>query len=131
MHTKRTIYLADDDDDDRMLLTEAIKVIDTEMTIIEADNGAELLDILKNNNPGKQDLVILDINMYMMNGIETLAKLKDFPFMDNVPVVMLSTSKNSNMVAMARQLGVNEYFIKPTTFQGLLTLARQFALIGK
>jgi CheY-like chemotaxis protein len=63
--------------------------------------------------------------MPKMNGLETLANLRNVPRLASIPAVMLSTSGNPEMVAFAKQLGAINYFIKPSTMDGLLNLSRQ------
>lgn len=120
-----TIYLADDDADDRLLLTEAIKTVDPDINIVETENGQELLTVLQSENLPVKSLIILDMNMPKMNGLETLANLRSVPFLASLPAVMLSTSGNAEMIEFAKQLGAIHYFIKPSTMDGLLDLSRK------
>ena len=125
MVKSKTIYLTDDDSDDRMLLIDAIKSIDPGIVIIEAEGGKELLDILQSEVPDQQSLVILDVNMPKMNGLETLARLRCIPHLAWLPTVMLSTSSNSELKETAKRLGALNYFQKPTQLTDLLNLAHQ------
>ena len=128
MNKSTTIFLADDDADDRFLLTEALKSIDPTIKVVERENGQELLAALLSQILPKKSLIILDMNMPKMNGLETLANLRGIPALASVPAVMLSTSGNSQMIEIAKQLGAIDYFVKPSTMDGLLDLSRK--LIG-
>jgi len=120
-----TFYSADDDADDRLLLTEAIKTIDPGIEIAEAENGLELLSILQSQTLLNRCLIIVDMNMPKMNGLETLANLRSNPRLASLPAIVLSTSGNAEMIQFAKQLGALHYYIKPTTMDGLLELSRQ------
>ncbi|GGB96345.1 response regulator [Dyadobacter sediminis] len=132
MVKSKTLYLADDDYDDRMLLIDAIKSIDPSIEIIEAEDGKELLEILQSEVPTEESLIILDVNMPKMNGLETLARLRDIPDLAAIPAVMVSTSSKSELMESAKKLGAANYFLKPTKINELLQLAKQliFGLSG-
>jgi CheY-like chemotaxis protein len=120
-----TLYLADDDADDRSLIKEAINQVHERITIIEAENGIELLSAIKQPATKSAALIMLDMNMPMMNGIETaLAIRKDVSF-DQVPIVMISTSSDSSLIELAYQAGISEYYTKPSSFEGYISLADQ------
>jgi CheY-like chemotaxis protein len=76
--------------------------------IIPAESGLEAMKLLKINAP---DLVLLDVNMPMVDGIKTLQHIKDTK--PNIPVVMLSDVNNSAMAARCRELGCSDYLHKP------------------
>jgi len=128
MAKNKTLYLADDDPDDRMMLIDAIRSIDSDIVIIEAENGNELLEILQSEKHADPGLIILDVNMPKMNGLETLAKLRCLPQIMRVPTVMLSTSNNPQTRQEAKNLGALHYFFKPARIQDLMNLARQLVL---
>lgn len=128
MAKSNTIYLADDDADDRYLLIEALTSIDPGIKIVETENGQELLAILQSNAVTDGSLIILDMNMPKMNGLETLAILLTLPSLASLRAIMLSTSSNPEMIQFAKQLGAEEYLIKPSTMDGLLDLSRKLIL---
>lgn len=125
MGIKRTIYFADDDFEDRMFLADAIHRVDPEIEIIEANNGADLLELIKAPLAENQCLIILDMNMPKMNGLETLANLRTIPALALIPAVLVSTSGNAEMMRFAKQLGAADYFTKPLTTDALHQLANQ------
>jgi two-component system chemotaxis response regulator CheY len=79
-------------------------------TIHEAGNGAEALAVLKDH---KVDLVLSDINMPQMDGLELLAALKASPQWNGIPVVMITTEGGETRVAEAVRLGATGYVRKP------------------
>lgn len=128
MAKRLTFFLADDDPDDRLLLREALESIDPSIKIVEAEDGEQLLAILQTQMVPLDSLIILDINMPKMNGLETLANLRSIPELASVPAVMLSTSLNDDMIGFAKQLGAVNYFVKPSSASDLLALSRKFVL---
>lgn len=129
MVENKTLYIAEDDPDDRMLLVDAIRSIDPDIEIIEAEDGKELLNILQTTAPTHPSLVVLDVNMPKLNGLETLARLRSIPQLAWLPAVMVSTSNNSELIEVAKSLGALNYFIKPTQVHDLLILANQLVLV--
>jgi len=81
-------------------------------TIHEAGDGEEALQLLRSH---KVDLVLSDINMPKMDGLELLAALKKSPDWVNVPVVMITTEGGETKVAEAVRLGASGYVRKPFT----------------
>ncbi|TLU97321.1 response regulator [Dyadobacter luticola] len=119
-----TLFLADDDADDRLLMKEAIKAIDPSIEIVESENGQELLTVLQSQTVLDRCLIILDMNMPKMNGLETLSNLRIIPRLASLPTVMLSTSGNPDMIDFAKKLGALDYYIKPSNMDSLLNLCR-------
>ncbi|WP_171038008.1 response regulator [Dyadobacter luticola] len=116
--------MADDDADDRLLMKEAIKAIDPSIEIVESENGQELLTVLQSQTVLDRCLIILDMNMPKMNGLETLSNLRIIPRLASLPTVMLSTSGNPDMIDFAKKLGALDYYIKPSNMDSLLNLCR-------
>ncbi len=114
MKEKYLVYV-DDDPDDRMLFKEAFESIPG-YKLLTLVNGFELLLFLKQRNEQELPfLVVLDINMPVMNGLEALSILKTSETYKNIPVVMFTTSANPDAVAYCRKLET-EIIIKPTKY---------------
>lgn len=117
MKEPKTIYLADDDQDDRFFLRQAIEAADASTEIIEVENGLELISVMK-KQPGLQaSLILMDMNMPKMNGLETIAAIRADAELSAVPVVMISTSSNSSLIEMAYEAGADSFITKPSTFE--------------
>jgi CheY-like chemotaxis protein len=125
MTSSRTIYLADDDPDDRFLIIEAIKEIHNQVTFIESANGLELLDNINKLTDPSTALILLDMNMPMMNGLEAITAIRSNPRFSTVHAVMVSTSSDPSLAERAFEAGFNGFFIKPDTFDGFVDLAKQ------
>ncbi len=85
-----------------------------------AHNGVDALAILNGNNPEKvkimPDIILLDINMPKMNGLEFLSIIKNYYSLKNIKVFIMTTSNEEYDHLMAQNLGVNGYILKPLDF---------------
>lgn len=115
MNTTKIVYLADDDEDDRLFIKEAIRQIHKNIEIIEAVDGADLLDKITGMPAGMSVLVILDMNMPRRNGLEVLQALRADPKTRATPSIMLSTTTDKDLIRSAYMLGANAYIRKPTS----------------
>jgi len=130
MQVERTVLLVDDDKDDLELLEEALKIVDANHRIIEAQNGEEALGVLNNLvKEGKMPcLIVLDINMPKMDGRQTFLAIKADAKISNIPVVIFSTS-SSMLDRTFFERHNTAYFIKPINFtQFARTASRMISL---
>ncbi|GLU52063.1 hypothetical protein Dfri01_15240 [Dyadobacter frigoris] len=118
MKNTKTIYLVDDDDDDRMLIREAIESIVKDVEIVEVMDGQELLELIAQTDIEKDlSLILMDMNMPRMSGIESLSILKSDLSLRHIPVVMISTTSNNELIRQAYNKGINAYITKPVSIQ--------------
>lgn len=140
MNTKPTnalsIFLADDDPVDRELFTEGMRETGTCFTITEAVNGQELLYCLSAAE-SLPNLIILDMNMPVKDGLQTLIELKTTDAYRHIPVVILSTSNAYFDVEGACRSGASLFLVKPHSFKEivemldcLLTLCSKYMATG-
>jgi len=73
-------------------------------------------------------VILLDLNLPKINGLEVLQVLKSHPDFKTIPVVILTTSSESSDMKSAYQLGVNSYIIKPVDFEKFIDMAKQIEL---
>ncbi len=104
----KTILTADDSKVIRMMLKNALKPLD--YNVVEATNGSEALEATKNHNP---DLIILDITMPDMNGLDVLNELRNERDSESTPVVMLTAESDAESIDRAKSLNVSGYIPKP------------------
>jgi CheY-like chemotaxis protein len=112
----RIVLCVDDDPDDRELIRNAIFKVDPSYTVAYATNGKEALQYLK--RAGESDLpclVILDINMPVMDGKQTLEEIKRNDKWNELPIVVFSTSAHPSDLYFCQQHGV-ELVTKPANF---------------
>lgn len=104
------ILWAEDGLDDQYLIKHALGQIPQPPKVQFVEDGASALDALENARP---DLVVLDINMPILDGVETLRRLRAADETKGVPVVVFSTGREESAVATCKRLGVLDYVQKP------------------
>ena len=107
-----TIFLADDDEDDREFFRLALRNVNPNASLIAVTNGVEALEFFAREN-AVCDLVFLDINMPLINGIDCLKQIRTRHQAEDLPVIMLSTSGSPAMMQKSFELGANIYLQKP------------------
>ncbi|MEJ7627245.1 MAG: response regulator [Ferruginibacter sp.] len=119
----KRILVVDDDIDDKGIFCDALEEITKDVECIMVNNGQEALQHLA--TPPPYDLIFLDLNMPVMNGYETLAVLKNDDKYRNIPVVVISTSKNERDKKRCSDLGANKYLTKPSSFHKFVDELKQ------
>lgn len=122
MENKRTLFLIDDDEDDRMFLRSALEDVLSSVRIIEFVTAEEALKGLEQEQ--KPSLILMDINMPKISGVQALSTIRTKTCTKHIPVVLFSTSSDPAMIREAYVLGVNAYIVKPTSMEGYLAVAR-------
>jgi CheY-like chemotaxis protein len=111
----KLIMYVDDDPDDREFLADAIREKDPAIDVLLAENGVEALHQLsdmKQAHSPMPSLIILDFNMPFLNGKETLDELRKDDLLQEVPVIIFSSSERPHDKELFNELGI-EYFVKP------------------
>lgn len=125
------ILLVDDNDDDVVLVREALHDSQLVQLVHTACDGEQALAYLRGEGPFAQatqpSLVLLDINMPKMNGLEVLRAIKSDPKLKALPVVMLTTSKREEDILAAYTGGACSFISKPIGFENMRTALEQFA----
>ncbi|HAA29821.1 MAG TPA: two-component system response regulator [Cyanobacteria bacterium UBA8553] len=122
MDEKPTSFLlVDDDEVDVMTVKRALKKNNITNPLYVATNGIEALAMLRGNKmpkllPGQRRLILLDLNMPKMGGIEFLRELRADPNLRALPVIVLTTSNEDKDKVEAYNFNVAGYIIKPVTF---------------
>lgn len=114
----RTVLIVDDDEDDIEIVKEALLKIDDSISLLHAYTGPEALDKLETVDP---DIILLDINMPLMTGIECLHEIRQrYPKL-SASVTVLSTAQNNDHKLAAQSLNAR-YYCKPNSFSELVNL---------
>jgi CheY-like chemotaxis protein len=116
MRNKRPILLVEDDQVDAMTVKRALKEIKVTNPVKLAGNGEEALDFLKDKENDKPNIILLDLNMPKMNGIEFLKVVKNDEAMKKIPVVVLTTSREDQDRVESFSLSVAGYMVKPVDY---------------
>jgi len=116
MSKSLNILLIEDDAIEVMKFYRVLKKLEFNHQIIEATNGEEALDIL-NKKEIVPDIIILDLNMPKLNGIEFLNILKTDDALKFIPAIMLTTSNNHKDVMECYKIGIAGYILKPLKYE--------------
>ena len=120
---KHCILWADDDNDDLQMIQEILSRKNEDFEIVEVHNGKEALDYLKEAKERSQlpCLIILDINMPILDGKETLSIIKNSDDYKDIPVVVFTTSESELDRLFCKKLNT-EMVTKPPSFKTLTTV---------
>ena len=117
------ILLVEDDQVDQMNVKRAFERNNIMNPLYVAENGVEALAMLRDGRvPDARRLILLDLNMPMMNGIEFLKTLRADEKLGATPVVVLTTSNDEQDKVQAYNLNVAGYLLKPVTFSNFVEL---------
>ncbi len=119
------ILIVEDNKTIRMIVKKAFQFFDC--NIFEAENGAEGLKLAALDRP---DLILLDITMPVMDGIEMLDNLKSRPLLKDIPVIMLTAESRQDKVLQMVKMGAREYIVKPFKGKQLVEKARNIVKLG-
>lgn len=123
MNSVRTIYIVDDDEDWRFLVKEAINDVGVPVQVIEADNGRALFEILEHEVNGS--ILVLDVNMPIMNGLETLEALRNSTHWSSLPIYLVSTSNSYDLALTAQEKGATKFVTKPIHYDEYVKLVKE------
>jgi CheY-like chemotaxis protein len=113
------ILLVEDSDDDAELTIRAIKSNKIANRIELVRDGVEALAYLEGDRPLPR-LILLDLKLPRMNGLDVLRSIRASPRTRLLPVVVLTSSREEPDIARAYELGVNSYIVKPVEFEGFV-----------
>lgn len=114
---KPNILLIEDDELDTISVERSLKKLEITYILHTAYNGLEALSLLRDkNNPLVPDVILLDINMPRMNGIEFLKILRSDEELKDLKVFIMTTSSEGNDRITAEELGISGYIIKPLNY---------------
>ena len=118
---QKTILLVEDDYLDVTSIKRSLSKLSVNYTLYVAHNGVDALALLNGNSPDgtkiKPDIIILDLNMPKMNGIEFLGIIKNYYSLKNIKVFIMTTSSEEYDRAAIEDLGITGYLLKPLDFE--------------
>lgn len=116
METERYILLVDDDPDEYILFEDALRELPESPRLHYAHDGQQLMKLLADDQAQLPAIIFLDLNMPRMNGFECLKKIRLSARFMHVPVVIFSTSSQTQAIDAVYEQGANYYIRKPNTF---------------
>jgi CheY-like chemotaxis protein len=120
----RPILLVEDDKVDIMTVMRALKEIRVTNPVINKENGEDALSYLRDPASEKPCIILLDLNMPVMNGIEFLQVVKHDSQLRRIPVVVLTTSEEQQDKVSSFDLGVAGYMAKPVDYRQFVEVMR-------
>ncbi|HEY1984739.1 MAG TPA: response regulator [Terracidiphilus sp.] len=137
MNSLKPIWLVEDNVDDIELTLTALEGIPLANPVIVMRDGSEVSDRLQADREvaALPAVILLDIKMPKVSGIEVLRKIKGDPYLKRLPVVMLTSSRQGPDVAECYMLGANAYVVKPVEsaafFEAVKTVGRFWAIVNE
>jgi len=122
--TNKPILLVEDDEVDMMRVTRAFKEVHVANQVVHRENGEDALNYLRDEDSEKPCLILLDLNMPIMNGIEFLQAVKNDEQLMRIPVVVLTTSDEQQDKLNSFNFGVAGYMAKPVDYRQFVEVMR-------
>ena len=128
MHQDKPILLVEDDEVDVMSVRRALRELKVTNRLYHVNNGEEALEFLKNEENERPSIILLDINMPRMNGIEFLKIIKQDPDHRQIPVVILTTSRAEMERQESFSTGAAGFMVKPVEYKQFVEVMRTINL---
>ena len=135
MTALKRILLAEDDEHDVELTLSALSEYRLANEVVVTRDGAETLDYLyrggafRMREEGNPVVVLLDLKMPKVDGLEVLRQIKQDDALRQIPVVMLTSSREENDLVESYRLGVNAYVVKPVEFSRFVQAVRELGVL--
>ena len=137
MNQQVHILIADDDMGHATLIRRNLKRLGLVNPVIHFKDGQEVLDFLfrKADGPhcqeGRSYLLLLDIRMPKVDGVEVLRSIKADPELGNIPVIMITTTDDPRDIEQCRIFGCSSYIVKPVRYEKFVEAIRELGLFFK
>ena len=128
MRNSKPILLVEDDRVDAMTVQRAFKELKVTNRLVHSTNGEQALEYLRTDGNNKTCLILLDLNMPRMDGIEFLRIIKSDEVLKRIPVVVLTTSKDRQDIIETFKLNVAGYMVKAVDYKKFVEMIRTINL---
>ena len=131
MHSLKRILLVEDSPRDAELILDALESHQLANEVVHVRDGADALDYLyrraqfAERTDGQPALILLDLKLPRVDGLEVLRQIKGDPMLKAIPVVMMTSSRQEQDLVRSYELGVNAYVVKPMHFQEFVDAVQQ------
>ncbi len=126
-----SIIIAEDDEGHALLIKRNLKRSGVLNPIIQFKNGEEVLHFFSESETGylsipeTKYIILLDIKMPKVDGIEVLERLKSNPITKKIPIIMITTTDNPKEIELCHALGCNSYIVKPIDYQKFIEIVKR------
>ncbi len=124
----RLILLVEDDPDHELLTIRALKKSNIANEVQVARDGEEAINLLFGADPIQPQVILLDLKLPKVDGLEVLRRIRESDSTRMLPVVVLTSSDEERDVVRSYQLGVNSYIRKPVNFNDFAEATRQLGM---
>ncbi len=124
MKSTKPILVVEDDQIDAMTVKRALRDIEITNEVVIKENGEDALAYLLNEDEELPSIILLDLNMPRMNGIEFLQQIKQHEKLSTIPVIVLTTSRSEQDKIDSFKLGVAGYMIKSVNYQEFVEIVK-------
>src|SRR6056297_1946724 len=128
IHEECEILIVEDNPEDAELMLRSLKKMNLANQVIHLEDGAEALDFIltqgiyaQRKNIIAPRVVLLDLKLPKVHGLEVLKEIKSNPETKNIPVVIITSSREERGIKQAYDLGANSYIVKPIDFKEFMT----------
>ncbi len=125
------ILIAEDDADDSEIIQESFEKHNAFIKVDVVKNGKELVDFFKNGNTTMPDVILTDINMPIMSGIEALKQIHEDEKLRHIHTFVYSTTIDPNYKTKCMEYGTKGFLIKPFSLQGFYEIPDQIIALLK
>lgn len=127
MKKRLSLLLVEDDIVDAMTVERACNELDVPCNLVHKHNGEDALEYLQSKESNNPSIILLDLNMPRMNGIEFLEAAKKDSRLKKIPVVVLTTSNDEQDRIASYRYGAAGYFVKPPDYKSFLNIAEEIS----
>jgi CheY-like chemotaxis protein len=128
MSDSKMILLVEDDPDHELLTIRALKKSNIANDVSVARDGEEAINMLFGENPVRPNVILLDLKLPKVDGLEVLRRIRDSEATRMLPVVILTSSDEERDLVRSYKLGVNSYIRKPVSFTDFAEATRQLGM---
>ncbi|PTQ94919.1 response regulator receiver domain-containing protein [Mucilaginibacter yixingensis] len=120
------IFYVEDDTDFAFIMQQAVKEVDDRVSISIIENGIDALEMLHQltTNSVKPKLILLDLNLPGLSGLDLVRRIREIPYLKYVPVIFFTTSENPKDIKASMEFGANAYLTKPSGYLNLISCLR-------
>ena len=124
MRSTRPVLLVEDDVVDMMTVRRAFEELNLSNPLVHVSDGEQALEYLNDSRQAKPCVILLDLNMPRMNGVEFMRIAKADPVLRKIPIVVLTTSKDDRDIVDSYKLSAAGYIVKPVDYQSFVEAIR-------